>query len=244
MNIDENKKWWNTLSLDWKVSLIKNLMFDIEIDLTDEDILERFNNSNFNIDDIVNMEVLSIDSNLSIDLSPIFKLKNLNDFFIIPADVDDDYRGIEDFIYIYPKQLRSKVKKLHFCIPGYFDGDLNSLKDFVNLQEINFQSCHISSLDGIQNLKKLEKVIIDQGNFITDLSPLKGLKIKYLDVLFNEISDLSPLDGLPLEYLNIEGNNINDLSPIMEITTLKKLEFDNYDLVFEQLSGHPSLEQN
>ena len=240
----ENKKWWNTLSIDWKISFIKNLMLDIDDDLTSEDILDKFNSSNFNIDDIVNIEVLSIDASLAIDLKPVFKLKNLNDFSIIPPDSNNDEFGIEDFIFIYPKQLRGKVRSLKFCMPGYFYGNLNSLKDFVNLREINFQSCHISSLDGIQNFMKLEKVIIDQGNFITDLSPLKGLKIKYLDVSFNEVSDLSPLVDLPLEYLNIEGINITDLSPIMGITTLKQLEFDNYDLVFEQLSGHPSLQQN
>jgi len=244
MNIDENKKWWDSLSLDWKVSFIKNLMLDIEEDLTSEDVLERFNTSNYNIDDIVNIEVLSIGVSLAIDLSPVFKLKNLNDFSIIPPDSNNDEFGIEDFIFIYPKQLRDKVKKIKFCMPGYFNGNLNSLTDFVNLREINFQSCHISSLDGIQNLNKLEKVTIDQGNFITDLSPLNGLKLKYLDVSFNDINDLSPLAGLPLEYLNIEGTNITDLYPIMGITTLKKLEFDNYDLVFEQLSGHPSLQQN
>jgi len=238
--MNENKKWWDSLSIAWKVSFIKNLIFDIEKDLTDEEVLTKFNSSSYHIDDIINMEALSIDASLEMDLSPVFKLKNLNDFYIEPPYTNNPDNVITDFIFIYPKQLRAKVKSLKFYMPGYFDGNLNSLKDFVNLREINFQFCYIHSLEGIQNLKKLEKVIIDQGNFITDLSPLKDLKLKYLDVSFNEITDLSPLRTLPLEHLSIEGNNITNLSPLMGIPTLKELEVDNYDLVLEQLSEHPN----
>lgn len=252
--MNNNKLWWDSLSLDWKVSLIENLMGDINSDqsgndkkeLSSELILERFINSNYSIDDILNLQSLSINYSLAIDLTPVFKLQQLNDFYIeYPNEKEVNY-GFTDFIYIYPKQLRAKVKKLDFYIPKYIKGNLETIKDFVNLREISFQNCSISSLAGIQNLKKLEKVTIDQGNSFNDLSPLKELKLKYLDISFSNVSDLNPLIGMPLETLNIKETPIEDLSPLMQVPTLQHLDFSNsevdYDnLISKYLSNHPSL---
>jgi hypothetical protein len=244
--MNNNKDWWDSLSLDWKVSLIENLMRDEVKELSKELILERFEKSNYTINDIVNMQSLTIDYSLAIDLTPVFKLKKLNDFYIEPPGYDI---VTDNFICIYPKQLRGMVKELNLWHPGHFNGDFKLLNDFVNLRKIHFQSCQVSSLEGIQYLEKLEKVTLDQGNFFTDLSPLKGMKIKWLDLSFSYVTDLSPLIGMPLETLIITYTWIEVLSPLMQIPTLEFLRFTNpnidcnklADIISKCLSDYPSL---
>ena len=187
--MNNNKEWWNSLGLDWKVSLITNLMGSIEKELSIDLIIKEFEKSNYNIDDIINMQSLIISYKLAMDLTPVFNLKKLNDFYIeYPKEENISY-GFSEFIYIYPKQLRAKVKRLDFYIPGYIKDNFELLIDFENLVEINFQNCNISSLQGIQNLKKLEKVTINQSNLIVDLSPLEDLKVKRLDISFRYVSN-------------------------------------------------------
>src|SRR5262245_49383736 len=49
---------------------------------------------------------------------------------------------------------------------------------------------------------------------IADLSPLKEMPLKELDLQNNPVSDLSPLEGLPLEALYLEGTQVSDLRPL------------------------------
>ncbi len=49
---------------------------------------------------------------------------------------------------------------------------------------------------------------------VTDISPLKGLKLKQLELDMLEISDLSPLAGMPLETLYLTNTKVKDLSPL------------------------------
>ena len=227
MNVNKaNSKdiaWWNSLSLEWKATLIKNLIDDIDSDIDDQQIVDNFSNSNLRLLDILAIEKLSISYRLASDLTPVFKLDKLEDFYIIPPNDDRlGYSGVPDFIYIYPKQLRSKVKKLMFCMPIFFDGNFNSLEDFINLETIEFQACRINSLDGIEKLDKLKYAYLDQDNFYSDLSPLKGLKLKELDISFTEVFDLSPLANITtLEVLIMEGLTIDDLSPILKLPKLR-----------------------
>ncbi len=49
---------------------------------------------------------------------------------------------------------------------------------------------------------------------VTDIAPLKGLPLKYLDLTMLPITDLSALKGMPLEELYLEGTKVTDLSPL------------------------------
>jgi internalin A len=49
---------------------------------------------------------------------------------------------------------------------------------------------------------------------ISDLSPLKEIRLKELDLQNNPVNDLSPLQGLPLEALYLEGTQVSDLRPL------------------------------
>ncbi len=49
---------------------------------------------------------------------------------------------------------------------------------------------------------------------VTDIAPLEGLPLKYLDLTMLPITDLSALKGMPLEELYLEGTKVTDISPL------------------------------
>jgi Leucine-rich repeat (LRR) protein len=59
-------------------------------------------------------------------------------------------------------------------------------------------------------------------NPVTDLSPLKGMKLTFLHCGDTKVSDLSPLDGMPLTHLNCAGTRVSDAS-LAQIKNCKDL---------------------
>lgn len=57
---------------------------------------------------------------------------------------------------------------------------------------------------------------------IIDLSPLKGMQLNHVTLNHTPITDLSPLRGMPLQFLLMQGSNVSDLSPLdgMDLTDL------------------------
>ena len=58
---------------------------------------------------------------------------------------------------------------------------------------------------------------------MSDLSPLKDMKLTYLDCGDTKVSDLSPLKDMKLTNLNCGYTQVSDLSPLkdMKLTELK-----------------------
>jgi hypothetical protein len=52
------------------------------------------------------------------------------------------------------------------------------------------------------------------GTAVTDLSPLKGVPFKVLDLRGTKIKNLSPLKGMPLTNLYLEGTPVEDIAPL------------------------------
>ncbi len=78
-----------------------------------------------------------------------------------------------------------------------------------------------------------------EGNQITDLTPLTGLKsMFYLDLGENQIADLTPLAGLPiLGVLRLDGNQITDLKPLASLLSLSYLDLsDNPNLTKAEIN--------
>lgn len=49
---------------------------------------------------------------------------------------------------------------------------------------------------------------------ITDLTPLQGMPLVFLDLTDTRVSDLTPLKGMPLGHLRLAGTQVTDLSPL------------------------------
>ena len=60
------------------------------------------------------------------------------------------------------------------------------------------------------------------GSGVSDLTPLKGMPLKQLNIASSPVEDLAPLRGMKLERLSIAGTKVIDLTPIkgMPITSM------------------------
>lgn len=88
---------------------------------------------------------------------------------------------------------------------------LRALKDNPYLKHVEDIFCHKSP---------------DTPGLLADLSPLRGLKLKHLRVIYSPLRDLSPLREMPLESLDILGTQVEKLDPLASCQYLKKLSLN------------------
>ena len=95
---------------------------------------------------------------------------------------------------------RSEIPRVRLVEKGLYD--LNVIKEFWNLTDLDVQSNYIRSVSEIKFFPGLVK----------------------LDLSWNRISRLEGIDNLQkLEYLNLRGNPITDYSPLLKLNNLKEL---------------------
>ncbi len=117
------------------------------------------------------------------------------------------------------EQIKEVVAKLQELNPG-FDGDIktNVFDDVVNLVEMRTDNVtDITPLRAFQGLRFVNL----SGTFtwkhngkLSDLTPLKGMKLEELAVHSTKVRDISPLEGMPLRILAMQNTLIDDLSPL------------------------------
>ena len=61
---------------------------------------------------------------------------------------------------------------------------------------------------------------------VSDLSPLRGKKMEWLNIDTTLVSDLSPISGMPLAGVLLYNSKVTDLSPLKTIPHLKIIECD------------------
>jgi len=94
MASNADKNWWNNLDKDWKEELVRNLLDSPKYrkrNLVLTDIYELLNDSSTKIiNDIVNIEKLHLSWSIIVNnADPLFHLKKIDDFLIIPPDWED-----------------------------------------------------------------------------------------------------------------------------------------------------------
>lgn len=109
--------------------------------------------------------------------------------------------------------------------------DLNPLKAFVNLRELDVFDAPLSDLSPIEELIHLKKLRISQVP-ATDFSPLANLDfMEDLDISNSGIEDLTALVGLKsLKYLKISGTDLSSLKGIELLTNLEELDVASTNL--------------
>jgi serine/threonine protein kinase/Leucine-rich repeat (LRR) protein len=126
------------------------------------------------------------------------------------------------------KQVEAVAKKLQELNPG-FDGKVSHRlhHDGKAVYEISFTTDSISDISPVRALAPRLEVVYACGSAVgkgrlTDLSPLRGLQLRRLDLGKNQVADLTPLTGMPLIWLAISGNQVADLTPLkgMPLTVL------------------------
>ena len=109
--------------------------------------------------------------------------------------------------------------------------DLRPLSNLIQLTELHFwhfpgnpTNLDLRPLVPLINLK----VIVFEGNGISDITPLAGLKkLRELNLTNNQIEEVHSLAGLiNLEVLFLEGNGITDISPLSNLKQLRILHIE------------------
>jgi len=109
------------------------------------------------------------------------------------------------------KQVDAVAAKLKERNPG-FDGNLTHKIEQAEVVELGM-SGRIKDLSPVRALTAL-RVLNCSDAPLSDLSPLKGMKLTHLSCKKTMVSDLSPLTGMPLTILDCSYTQVLDLSPL------------------------------
>ena len=147
--------------------------------------------------------------------------------------------AISDFSAI--KDL-SELTELSFADNAIPLTDLSILNG-SKLKFVALQQMGITSLESMPASGSIEFLSL-QGNQITNLDGLQGLSglLQTLEFLDNPVSNLSPIRNLRVQNLWLGRTNITDLEPISEMTELKAIHLDGLQVAsLDPLVGLPNL---
>jgi serine/threonine protein kinase/Leucine-rich repeat (LRR) protein len=109
------------------------------------------------------------------------------------------------------------------------------------IQHLSCPNCPITDFSPLAKMSSLRTVDLGSTT-ISDLSPLKGLPLEWLTLMWTPVTDVSPLAGMPLAYLRLDATKVSDLSPLkgMPLTFLNCSQTPVSDL--SPLEGMPLAE--
>jgi formylglycine-generating enzyme required for sulfatase activity/Leucine-rich repeat (LRR) protein len=111
------------------------------------------------------------------------------------------------------EQVKAVAAKLKDLNPG-FDGQVTREIEGGVVTVLRFRTGEVTDVAPVRalaGLRKLEFLGTWPKAGVTDLSPLRGMKLQELACYYNPVTDLSPLRGLPLRDLNCGITRITDL---------------------------------
>jgi hypothetical protein len=82
----------------------------------------------------------------------------------------------------------------------------------------------VRALVGLKSLDCAGSAPLDGKSKVSDLAPLRGMKLTKLRLDFTPVADLSDLRGMPLKDLQVNRTRVTDLSPLRGMP-LRQLEF-------------------
>jgi hypothetical protein len=126
------------------------------------------------------------------------------------------------------QQVKAVVRRLKELNPA-FDGKVTPTVENGVVTGLKFLTDDVDDISPVRALSRLEKLECD-GTFLrkgklSDLTPLRGMRLKHLSLYSTQVADLSPLEGLPLAVLFCGDTRVSDLSPLkqmkLEVLTLQ-----------------------
>ena len=116
------------------------------------------------------------------------------------------------------RQVDAVRKKLVELNPK-FDGKATFIIHNNIVQMFQLYTDHVVDISPVKALVHLDELqcpgsSFDSKGILSDLTPLRGLRLKSLTCRETAIADLSPLEGMPLEHLVCYMTQVTDLSPL------------------------------
>lgn len=184
------------------------------------------------------------DIEAAVKLMPNLEKVIMSDCGFSNEQMDELNKRHEDVLFVWTVyfsvySLRTDV--VGFCasdLPqnGYIAPKLNSknlepLKYCTELIALDLGHMHYDDLSFLENMHKLEYLILVDARY-TDISVLAQMKnLKYLELFKNTIDDISPLlECKNLKHLNIGYTRGFDYTPLLQMTWLERLWFPGHRL--------------
>jgi hypothetical protein len=112
------------------------------------------------------------------------------------------------------EQVNAVVARLKELNPG-FDGTVKATIVGDVAVALQFSTDQVTNLMPVRALTQLTSLdVAGETGKLTDLSPLKSMKLTWLNCSRTRVSDLSPLQGMPLNYLACSGTDVSNLTPL------------------------------
>jgi hypothetical protein len=129
----------------------------------------------------------------------------------------------------------SDVPKLGYIAPKLTSEDLQPLKYCTELVALDLGHMHYTDLSVLENMHKLEYLILVDA-WYTDISVLAQMEnLKYLELFKNKLDDLTPLlECKNLKHLNIGYTRGFDPEVLKQMTWLERLWFPGHGLSQEK----------
>ncbi len=131
------------------------------------------------------------------------------------------------------QQVEAVAKKLRQLNPG-FDGQVTPRIEVGVVRNLQFATDNVTDISPVRalvGLKELNCIGSKAGSGkLSDLSPLKGMRLKVLNCYRTQVNDLSPLQGMPLLKLDFGNTLVSDLSPLTSIPTLGSVDVRNTEV--------------
>ncbi|QDU21858.1 protein kinase domain-containing protein [Urbifossiella limnaea] len=112
------------------------------------------------------------------------------------------------------EEVRRELKKRN---PN-FDGTLNPTVENGAVTRLEFSTLEVADISPVRALTGLKELVCsgtDRMGKLTDVSPLKGMPLSFLDCNNNgQLADLSPLKGMPLKELRVQHTQVRELDPV------------------------------
>ena len=140
----------------------------------------------------------------------------------------------------------------------------STLAKLPTLNSLDISKSELSDIRPLREAKKM-RVLLMNNNLITDLSPIRDLSLRWLDISYNPIFELESLSGIHtletlwasfmdvkdigalkgmknLKYISLEHNSIRDVSVFSSIKTVEFLGLAQNEIEdFHDLGKHPTL---
>jgi hypothetical protein len=181
---------------------------------------------------------------MAVKLMPNLKKVIMSDCGFSNEEMDELNRRYEDVLFVWTVHFSVyslRTDSVGFCasdLPGrgyiapkLSSKDLDPLKYCTELVALDLGHMHYDDLSFLENMHKLEYLILVDARF-TDISVIGQMKnLKYLEIFKNEIHDLSPLlECKNLRHLNVGFVRGFDYTPLTQMTWLERLWYPGHIL--------------
>ena len=117
------------------------------------------------------------------------------------------------------KQVEAVAARLKERNPG-FDGKVTHEVELGVVIELRFLAVKVTDLSPVRGLKGLTSLTCNASSrkgILADLTPLKDMKLTYLNCSNTQVSDLTPLKDMKLSQLHCGATQVSDLTALKDL---------------------------